>query len=130
MLNAANLAIRFKDEPRARRALDAIDAKGLQLEDLRQLPLYILTRGELLELQGNLPAAEAAYRDAIAADAFDPQAHMYLALVLARQGRFVESRAAADEALALFAPDLQEAKRNEFERVTAALRQRAAQGDR
>jgi tetratricopeptide (TPR) repeat protein len=121
MLNAANLAIRLRDEPRARHALDVITKKDLQLEDLRHLPTYILTRGELLELQGDLEGAEATYRDAVTSDPFGPQAQMSLALVLARRGKLAEARSAADKALELFPPDQRQIKRRQFERVAGSL---------
>lgn len=119
MLNVANLAIVDSDAERATHALNIIDQNNLVLGDLRYLPRYILTQGRLRELQGNLIEAESAYRDAIQADPLDPEEHMALALVLARQGKTGAAHAAMETTLPMFAPDQRERRRQLFERVLA-----------
>jgi len=123
LLNAANLAIVANDEARATQALDALRKQNLLAYDLRYLPRYILTSGRLLELQNDRAGAEAAYRDAIKADPFDPEAHMALVLLLARAGKVNETRDAEQALLALSAPDERESRRRLIEQTLAASRQ-------
>jgi len=72
---------------------------------------------------GQLESAEAAYRDAIKADPFDPEAHMALVLLLARAGKVNETRDAEQALLALSAPDERESRRRLIEQTLAASRQ-------
>ncbi len=60
-----------------------------------------LFRGQEAYLAGDMPAAERALREAIAADPALKDAHAYLAGVLLRTGRFPEAAAEATTALAL-----------------------------
>ena len=69
---------------------------------------------------GDNAGAEEAYRDAIAMEPLDPQAHMNLALLLARQGNTPGARQEVELALKLFAPDQRDLQRTLFEQVLDA----------
>lgn len=60
-----------------------------------------LFRGQEAYLAGDMPAAERALREALAADPALKDAHAYLAGVLLRTGRFAEAAGEATAALAL-----------------------------
>jgi tetratricopeptide (TPR) repeat protein len=115
MLNAAYMALTDGDIKRATAALDNIKDSNLLAYNRRLLHNYVLANGELLELQGDLTGAEEAYRDAITLDKFDASPHMYLGLLLARQGKVAQGREETDLALDLFAPDQREEKRKAIE---------------
>jgi len=119
MLNAADLALADRDVGRATAALDRVKNASLLAHDPRFLRGFVFASGELLELQDNPAGAEAAYRDAIALDAFDPKPRIALASLLAKQGRISEAREMANAALSLFAPDEREPWRRKFEQTLA-----------
>lgn len=120
MLNAAYLALTDGDIKRATAALDNIKDTNALAYNRRLLHNYILANGELLELQGDRINAENAYRDAITLDRFDALPHMYLGLLLMRQGKTTPGRSETDLALSLFAPDKREQNRRMIEQVSAA----------
>ncbi|HZP67269.1 MAG TPA: hypothetical protein VFB32_13285 [Rudaea sp.] len=105
MLNAAYVELMAGDLALASQALDRLKSSAAITYDPRLLHGYILASGELRAVQNDFAGAEDAYRDAIATDAYDPMPYTELALLLAKQARYAEARAAADKALALFAPD-------------------------
>lgn len=115
MLNAANLAIADQDAERATQALNKVKDRSILAYNKGLLHAYVLTSGELLELQHDLPGAEEAYRAAITLDPIDPVARISLALLLTRAGKIEEAKRQAGIALPLFAPDEQERRQREFE---------------
>jgi tetratricopeptide (TPR) repeat protein len=119
MLNAAFMALTDGDINRASAALDNLKDSNALAYNKRLLHNYVLANGELLELQGDPVNAEEAYRDAITLDTFDASPHMYLGLLLARQGKVVEGRKETDLALTLFAPDQREENRKLIEEAIA-----------
>jgi Tfp pilus assembly protein PilF len=91
------------------------------LVPVRRLILgYILTSGNLSQLQHDPAEAEEAYNAAISLDPLSPDAHMSLAFLQARRGRTGEARKTAETALSLCAPDERAKRREEFERVLSA----------
>lgn len=122
MINAASLALARGDAARASVALEKASGQHLQSQP-RQLQGFVLATGQLRELKRDLAGAEEAYRDAITLEPFDPEAQMTLALLLAREKRESEARAACAQALALFVPEERERRRQVFERTLAAASQ-------
>lgn len=120
MLNAADLAFADGDVESAKVALNKLKDNNILAYNARFLHGYIRANGQLLELQGDAINAESAYRDAITLDTFDALPHMYLGLLLVRQGKVAEGRKETDLALALFAPDEREKNRKMIEQVFAA----------
>jgi tetratricopeptide (TPR) repeat protein len=120
MLNAASLAISENDASRAQLALGQLDHSKTVAHNKELFQGYVFAKGELLELQGDLPSAEEAYRSAIDLDARNPVARVTLAMLLAREGRVDEARSQAGTALALFAPDERDQRRAAFEQALAA----------
>jgi hypothetical protein len=105
LLNVAYLAIADGDAGRAAQALARIRNEGMDLlYEPRLRQGFMLATGELEALNGAFADAESTFHDAIAANPLDPAPHAQLAYLLARQGRLPEARAAADRAIALFAP--------------------------
>jgi tetratricopeptide (TPR) repeat protein len=106
LLNVAFLAIQAGD---AQQASQALDRAGIYLTRSQPSQLemfeYILSIGNLRQLQNEPAAAEAAYRDAIAADPLSPDGHACLASLLALDGRFNEARAEFEQVRRLAAPD-------------------------
>lgn len=125
LINAASLAVAQGDAARASAALDKAKVLRTLSSQPRQIQGFVLATGGLRELQGDAKGAEEAYRDAIALEPFDPGAQMNLALLLARQSRVPEARAAFDKALALFAPEERSQRIVVFERTLAAAASRA-----
>jgi len=80
---------------------------------------FIQVNGMLREAERDARGAEEAYRDAISVDPLAPEPQMALALFLAHQGREGEARAAADRAEQLYAPDVRNIRRREFEQALA-----------
>ena len=115
LLNAANLAISEKDISAANAALEAIGSDRQFLYDAELLRMYIFARGEVLELQGNLPDAELAFREASRMEPLDPVVKHSLALLLVRQGKIDEARTVEKAALALFVPEERAERSGEFE---------------
>jgi tetratricopeptide (TPR) repeat protein len=116
MLNAAYAALNDGDAARAQNALDKLKDSDVLVYNSRFLRGYILANGELFELRHDEVGAEAAYRDAIKLEEYDPAPQMALASLLAKQGKILEARAAAEAALPLFTPDERIKRRQEFER--------------
>jgi len=119
LLNIAYLAMSERDTDRASAALDTLGKSRELANDQRLLHGYIVAQGVLRELRGDDSGAEGAYRDAIVIDSSEPVAHMNLALLLVKQGKLNDAQSAADIALALFAPDVREARRAEFKKALA-----------
>jgi Flp pilus assembly protein TadD len=115
MLNLAQLAVMDNDATSARQALDAVE-KAMQVQPplRRQVVGFISLKGDVEKLEGDLPAAEAAYRDAMTLDPSIPTPHLSLAVVLAMQGKPEEARAAAEAGIALLAPDDQSRRRQQL----------------
>jgi hypothetical protein len=127
LINVANLALADGDSRRAADTLDRARAMAAQTGNVRIAQAFIVATGRLRELQGDIAGAEEAYRDAIQAEPYDPQAHTNLALLLARQGRAQDARMEADAADALYAPDERGQRRREFEQILASAHKTPAQ---
>ncbi len=127
LLNIAYLAIREGD---VQQASAAVERAGVRLATSQPSQLeafeYILTIGDLRQLQKDPVAAEAAYRDAISTDPLNPDGHFNLALLLLRQGRVEEAQAAMQEATKLSAPDELQNRIDIFDRVGDEERRRKA----
>ena len=120
LINVAALADQEEDVVRARKALElARIAMGARTETY-VLRSFLLARGKMHELEHELEQAADDYHDAMDLDPLDPKAHMVFALFLASQGKVEAARAALDQALALWPPDVREGHRREFERTLAA----------
>ena len=122
-LNAAHVAIAEKDIPRIAAALDKLKADRAFVYDASLFEDYVFAVGQLLELQNDVPGAEAAYRSAVKMDPLNPVNQMTLAMLLAQKGDLAEARSIMDKALALSAPDEREERRQMFE---AKLAEQAA----
>ena len=120
-LNAAAIAVSEKDIPRASAAIDKLKTDGAFAYDATLLRNYIFTVGQLLELQNDVPGAEAAYREAIRMDPLNSVTQMTLAMLLAQEGKLPEARKIMDKALALSAPDEREERRQMFEAKVAQM---------
>jgi hypothetical protein len=120
MLNLAQLAVRDNDAAGAKQALDAVERAMQTQAPLRQQVVgFIALKGDVQKLEGDLPGAEAAYRDAAALDPTIPTPHLSLAVVLALQGKRDDARVAAEAGIALMAPDDQLRRRKELARILA-----------
>jgi hypothetical protein len=116
LLNIAYLSLLYGNTGDAAKALARIKNEGMELLDEPRLRQgFMLATGELEEVNGAHADAESSFRDAIAADPHDPLAVEQLAYLLARQGRLPEARAAADKAIALFAPAEREKHRKSLD---------------
>jgi len=122
MINAANLAVAQGDAPLAKAALDKAEKMAELRMQPRMLRNFIVASAQLRELQADTEGAESAYRDAIAMDPLEPEAHMRLALLLARLSRIPEAQAAMTQALALYMPEQRQARLKEFEAALATAR--------
>jgi len=120
MINAANLGVAQGDAALARSALDKASHMPELTMQPRMLRNFILASAQLREFDKDTDGADKAYRDAIAMDPLEPEAHMRLALLLARGSRVPEAREAMTQALALYMPQQREARRKEFEAALAA----------
>jgi hypothetical protein len=101
-------------------ALSRLRASGNLQHDARLLHAFDVTSARLFELMGNRTDAEAAYREAIAADPQEPLAPLELAELLAREGRVSEAQSIEESALSLFAPEERAVRHQEFEQALAA----------
>ena len=118
-----NVAVQAMDEGDLARAKTAMEKAANAITPMMQASLlqgFVLATGRLRELEHDAVGAADAYHDAMAMDPLDPKAHMTFALFLARQGKATEARAAMDETLPLWSPDVREERRQYFERVLAA----------
>lgn len=120
MLNAANLAIADADAARAALALDKVKNAEVLAYNRGLLQAYILTNGQLLEMQNAISSAADAYRDAATLDPLDPLPRMLLAMLQVRHGDLEQAQQAADTAFAMFAPDTRERWRARFAQARAA----------
>ena len=121
-LNGAYLAIKKGDLARADSVLERIrNDPTILAYNQRFAQRYIQVNGMLFEAKGDMINAESAYRDAVAADPLVPEAQMALATFLARQGRIDEARVAAARALQLYAPDMRDRRRHEFELAATVM---------
>jgi tetratricopeptide (TPR) repeat protein len=124
MLNLANLAIVDGDADRATVALEeAKEAMMGQAPPPRQIVGMMVATGDIRRLRGDLSGAEDAYRDAISSDPDIPTTYISMAATLAAEGKLDEARQAAEEGLALFAPDDRARQRPRIERILAAASQ-------
>ena len=119
MLNLAYFSMSEGNAARATAALERLKADRSLAHDNRLRQAYGIARAHLLEMRGDMLAAEQAYRDAEAADPREPMAQMQLALFLAHAGRADESHQAEESALLLFPPEQREQRRKEFEEAVA-----------
>ena len=119
MINVARLALRDGNVETAKFALDRVRhlVPRVQQPELRQR--FALFDGDVHDLRGEAEQAEADYRRAIELEPRDPQAHMRLALWLAKQRQIEPARAEAQRALALFAPEERDAQAAQFRRILA-----------
>jgi tetratricopeptide (TPR) repeat protein len=116
LLNAAQVSILDRDAESAKHAIErAQAAMKSRPPSVRQMVNYVSKIGDIRRLQGDLPGAESAYRDAVRLDPMIPVPHLSLATVLAKQGKIAEARRAAEEGLVLLTPDRQQRSRREFE---------------
>ena len=121
MVKVAYLAVIRGDTGRASFALqEAKHSLDKVVPTRREMVGYLLTSGNLAQLQHKTTEAEEAYRAAISRDPLSPDARMSLAFLQARQGKAEEARKTAEAALSLSAPDERPARRREFEQVLAA----------
>jgi hypothetical protein len=121
-LNGAYLSIEKGDLARAASVLERIrNDPTILAYNPRFAQRYIQVNGMLFEAKGDLINAEGAYRDAVAADPLVPEPQMALAMFLARQGRLDEARAVAARAIQLYAPDMRERRRHEFDVTASAI---------
>jgi len=125
LINVAVLAMDEGDLKRAEMALNrARAAMGNQI-----IPYvwqsFVMNKGRLRELEHDPVEAAKDYQEAITMDPLDPKLRMALALFLARQGNVAEARAAMDETLPLWPPDMRAIRQREFERTLAAATQSA-----
>ena len=118
-LNAAHIAIAEKDIPRLSAAVDKLKTDSSFAYDTSLLRDYIFVVGQLLELQNDIPGAEASYREAIRMDPLNPVVQMSLAMLIAQKGDLPEARSIMDKALALSPPDEREERRQMFEEKVA-----------
>ena len=121
MLNVAHLAIIQGDAELAsvalQRAKQAIDETD---QPKRIKELYLVAEGNLDRLRHDFEGAEAAYREAISLDPLDPNPHMNLAVLLARQGHVDEAREALEAAILLYPAGEQPVQRQAFDRILSA----------
>lgn len=115
VLNAASIYVAQGDAARAEAALARLDHERSFLYDRQALQFYLLTKGGLLELQGDAAGAEVAYRESIRLSPLDPAPRVALALLLARSGRTEDARAAISAAIELLAPNERAEAQSRFE---------------
>jgi len=126
LINIANLAIEDGDPGRARSVLDTARDVIARHPNVRHEARYILALGYLREKTGDSAGAEEAYRDAASLVPIDPDSSMYLALLLARQGRTAEAQDALAKTLSLSAPSAQARVRLLFKNASAGTAARPA----
>jgi hypothetical protein len=119
MLNLAYFSMSEGNATRAAAALERLRADPSLVHDNRLRQAFGIAQAHLLEMQGNMLAAEQAYRDAQAADPREPMAQMQFALFLAHAGKTEESQQVEAAALLLFPPEQREQRRKEFEDARA-----------
>jgi hypothetical protein len=120
MLNVAYLALLEGDAARAASALEKAKTALTHVVSPPSLIFqFIVSTGNLRQLEHDDAAAEEAYRDAISLDPMNPDGYMCLALLLARQKRVDEGYPILNKALSLSAPDTFDKRRSEFERALA-----------
>lgn len=121
MLNIAGMYINLGDEKRATSALQQAK-KDLDIlyPKPRLILYYMLLSGALAELKHDDAEANEAFRSAVAFEPLDPEGHLRLAMLLAREKKFEEARAAADTAFKLYAPDERAERKKKFDQVLAA----------
>lgn len=115
LLDAAFLALSESDAKRASFALGKLKDAPILGYDKGLLRKFVFASGLLLELENKFDEAEAALRDAITIDAFDPEPYLELALLQARKGFASQAADTAEKGFALLAPDQREARRRSFE---------------
>jgi len=122
VLDAAFLALSENDAARASFALDKLKDAPILGYDKTVLRKFILANALLLDIENRSNEAEAAFRDAIAIDAFDPEPLLALASLQARQGNVPLARQTAERGFALLAPDQRDARRRAFEQSLSGKR--------
>jgi tetratricopeptide (TPR) repeat protein len=121
MLNVAFLAIAQHDQERTAAALqEARRSIDLSTSNHALVMGYILASGNLSEMQQDPAGAEEAYNAAIALDPLSPEAHMNLAFLQVRQGKFDDARKSEETALSLSATQARTKRRQQFEDILAA----------
>jgi len=105
LINVAAFSIGEGDSARAEAALDLAIVRMSPESGDEVWQAYIIGRGQLNALRGDVPGATEAFTDAIGIDPSNPKAHFALALALASQGRSIEARAEMEKTLALLPPD-------------------------
>jgi len=123
MLSIAYMALNEHDPVRASLAIDRIRNAESVPNDPLFMEEFIIAQGELFELRNDPAGAAAAYRDASRIDPLDPRPQMNLAYLLLRKGEALEARRTAEAALALFAPEERDARRQTFEQAASAGQQ-------
>ena len=119
MVNVARLALSDGDIDTARRALDRVRHLMPLMQQSRLQQLFAMSDGDIHDRQGDSARAEADYRRAIDLAPLDGEAHMRLALLLARRGQNEPAQAEAQRALALFDPDERDAQSALFRKALA-----------
>jgi hypothetical protein len=120
LINIANLAIEDGDLSQAASVLNTAKDVIARHPNVRHEARFILALGFLREKRGETAGAEEAYRDAAGLVPIDPDGPMYLALLLARQGRTAEAHEALAKALSLSAPSAQAKVRFLFQEALAS----------
>ena len=114
MLNLAYFSMDEGNAARAAAALERLKADPSFSHDQHLRQAFGIARAHLLEMQGDMLAAEQSYRDAQSVDPREPMAQMQFALFLAHAGRADESRQAEESALLLFPPEQRAQRRKDF----------------
>ena len=123
LLNIAYLAIRDGDTQQAESAVEQAGVQIAQSQPSKMIAFeYIRTIGDLRQLQKEPEVAEAAYRDAISTDPFNPDGYFSLALLLAHQGRLDEAQATMQKVRELSAADDLQERIAVFEQVAGKQR--------
>lgn len=129
MLNVAFVALAQSDAQRAAVALQKADKAFSNVVPTPSLIFsFVVTTGNLHQLNHDAEGAEGAYRDAISLDPQRPDGYMCLALLQARLGKSIEARATLDKALALSAADDIPAMRTQFDEVLVGKSSHSADG--
>jgi len=123
MINVAAAAMDEGDLTRAKTAMARAEkamAESPNDPPTSLLQSFILVTARLRELEHDTVGADDAYHDAISMGPLDPQSQTAFALFLARQGKAAQARAAMDETLQLWPPDVRARREREFEQTQAA----------
>ncbi len=115
MIYVGELAMVTGDIPRAQQALQLADT-ALQHTSAThsRVIAYVFLSGNLRESEHDEAGAEAAYRGGISIDPMQPLGYMYLAMLLASEGRTDEAHKVFDKGRSVSPPDTAKTDRANF----------------